>query len=284
MLRALLDSKVNVSFDWHIQIIHVVLFTVVFLLPWPFLAGWISGITSSMWIKLIVTHHKTSSAVTWQGYLQLCWLPIQFSRKTKLQCRSQQHGHYKTAAAQLMKSNCTCQLPALRKACSTCYLSIWTAKGQFHSAFFFLYTYNCVSVELIQLFTSWVWKLIASHQVVIKAFVTEEKLSVPALSKVWSNWVLERRSQKNSSFLCMGPKPAGSTQSCYAITQTQGQGNGSVALEKWSRCCTIVADLALCCSSEMVLGGRSLPMTSFQGIHKKIHCLLIDYIWQRGRI
>lgn len=164
-----------------------------------------------------------------------------------------------------MKSNCACQLPSLRKVCSACYLPTWTAEVQFHSAIFFLYTYNCVSVELIQLFTSWISKLMASSRVLIKAFVTEDKLSVPALSKVWSNWVVGR-SQKNSVFFCMGPKSAGSTQPCYAITQTQGQGNRSVALQKWSRCCT--KDLALCCSSERVLGGRSLPMTSFQGIHK----------------
>lgn len=33
MLRVLLDCKVNVSFDWHLQIIHVVLFNVVFFAP-----------------------------------------------------------------------------------------------------------------------------------------------------------------------------------------------------------------------------------------------------------
>lgn len=148
-LRVLLDCKANVSFDWHVQVTHVVLFTVVSSLPWPFLAGWISGTTSSVWIKLIVTHHKTSSAVTGQGDLQLCWFPIQFCRKMRLQCRSQQHGHYKTAAAQLMKSNCRCQLPSLRKVCSMCYLSTWTAEVQFHSAIFSPYIYSCVSVELI---------------------------------------------------------------------------------------------------------------------------------------
>lgn len=253
MLRVLLDCKVNASFDWHLQVIHAVLFTVVSSLPWPFLAGWISGTTSSMWIKLIVTHHKTSSAVTGQGDLKLCWLPVQFCRKMRLQCTSQQHGHYKPAAAQLMKPNCTSTSFTKEGVFNVLlvYLKSWSALSFCH--FFFPYIYNCVSVELIQLFTSWIWELIASYRVLIKAFVTEDKLSVPALSKVWSK---ERRSQKNSSFLYMGPKPAGSTQPRYAIIQTPGQGNRSVALEKWSRCCT--KDLALCWSSEIILGGKSL--------------------------
>lgn len=160
--------------------------------------------------------------------------------------------------------NCCCSADEVKLRMSTsfikkgvfsvllAYLNSWSAV--LFCLFFFLYTYNCVSVELIQLFTSWIWKLIASSWVLIKAFVTEDKLSVPALSKVWSNWVVGR-SQKNSVFFCMEPKSAGSTQPCYAITQTQGQGNRSVALQKWSRCCT--KDLALCCSLERVLGGRS---------------------------